>query len=115
MTCPLSSFYSDPSDESEPALPIKFGSFLPYKQRTPPTNCFPNGSPILRLSFPAVCRGGLGGEAAAEWRDKRRRDSASGVQRRAEAAVGEVGVGDPGAEEEVAHLARLVPDAGDGG
>lgn len=44
-----------------------------------------------------------------------RRHAPPGLPRRPEAAVGEMGVGDPGAAQEVAHMARLLPGAGDGG
>lgn len=71
----------------------------------------------------AASRGGISkrssiseGAKATDGRCKfRRRHAPPGVPGNQEAAVGQVGVRDKGAEKEVEDMARLLPDPGDGG
>ena len=48
-------------------------------------------------------------------RQPAKRHTPPGVPRRAEAAVGQMGVGDSGTAQEIAHMAGFVSGAGDGG
>ena len=59
--------------------------------------------------------GDRGGAGEQEDKAHSRLEQAPGVPRRADAELGEVGVGNPRAAEEVADMARHIPDAGDGG